>query len=681
MIKEALANGVIGLLLMLDGIVYWLLSKLFSLYVALAGAEIIKEDFFTEIINRFYVVVGVFMLFVVAYSLLKSLINPDNLTKDTGKIVTNVIISIILIGIVPIIFNYARDLQNIIIEENIIGNILLNEKSDSIEQAGNNIALQVLTAFVDMDDSVVGNLESPYNTDHVTWGELKDFIREGHNANFRKISYFAESINEGEGNASYLFILSTICGGFLIYVVLSFCIDLGIRVIKIAFYQIIAPIPILLRIIPEKKSVFDNWVKASLATYMEVFIRMFIIALISVLCTEILNGNMLELNNTNSDLGLFGKVIVVLGIFAFARQAPKLIGDVLGLDSGKIKLGIAGKLATSGAFGIGAMLGGGVTTGIRNVTHGVNKINGGWNKFHETKGQGFSTRAKAFGSFAGTTVKSVLYTPFSGLGGILGGGVQSAKDGFAAKTYKDVAKAAGEGTAKAITKRNEREAYRASEGLWTPIAHIDDALVGFGKWLGFNSSAEGLKKTLDVYQQGFDFKKKLEDLALKKSTQAKVYDQQIDALNQAAIKREDFRTEADYSDALIARAEQIDKLKDAKTFEIMKEINKKLGNLSDPKNAEYAEIVTSFDTYKRQNANLLSGIKDLTNAGWNPAWDSINPLNMSPAEIRAFGDLHDLVKDMKKDFRYMENHTKLEKNKNETARAYAEFMQKENEKK
>ena len=91
----------------------------------------------------------------------------------------------------------------------------------------------------------------------------------------------------------------------------------------------------MMRVIPEKKSVFDNWLKATFATYLEVFIRIFIMYLIAFLCSKILNQG-IDL----TDLGLIGKIVVIMGIFAFAKQAPKLIGDVMGVDSGNIKLGV-----------------------------------------------------------------------------------------------------------------------------------------------------------------------------------------------------------------------------------------------------------------------------------------------------------------------------------------------------
>lgn len=681
----ALQFGLSGLFMVLDSLVYWLLSKLFSLFSALAGADIIQASFFEDVLDKIYVVIGIFMLFVIAYSLLKSLIEPDNIAKNSGKLVINTVISLLLLGIVPSIFNYARNLQNIIIEEKVIENIIAPKNANGENIKGTSISLNILTSFLQIDDSIVGETSNDYvvlNPDGSisNWGDLKNAIEAGAENNFLKIGYWAEAVHDEKGfdrngnevsGVSYIPLVSTLAGLFLCYVMFSFCIDLGIRVVKLVFYQIIAPIPILLRILPEKKSVFDNWVKGTIATYLEVFIRIFIISLVSWITTAIFTGNVISLNN---DVGIYGTILIVLGLYAFAKQAPKLISDITGIDSGNIKLGIGGKLAAGGAFGLAAMLFGGAQAGTQALTHGLsNTINAqGWKNVKNATG--FKNKAKAVGLAAGGSLRGLFYTPFGIPVGLASGAFNSAKGGFSAKNFKDTSKAVSEGVENAVKARDKREAYRASNGIVTPISHVADAVSAAGKWAGISSSADTLKKTLEVYQKGFDFKKQLEDLALKKSTQAKVYDQQIEALNQSAIKREDFTSESAYSAALVARAEQINKLKDAKSFEIMKEINEKLGDIKNPKNAEYAEIVTAFDTYKRQNANLLNSVKDLTNEGWNPQWNDIT-------EPLLREDLKDLVSNMKKEFRYTSNHSILERNKNETARAYAEFIQKENEKK
>ncbi len=358
--------GITGLFLLIDGIVYFLVAQLFDLYEILAKSQILSNDFISDVADRMYVVIGIFMLFVVTYSLLKALVNPDNI-KDTGKIATNIVVSIVLLSVVPTIFFYARELQSIIVRDNIIGRLVLEDKEVDFASEGSNIALTMLEAFLEIPDDATGEedgkiwlnpvkiawvgarfLISGEESGIPTWGDFKDSINEGNYATFLTLGLFAD-VASGE-DATYIPIVSTICGGFMIYCLISFCLDLGVRVIKLGFYQIIAPVPIMMRLIPNKKNVFDNWVKATLATYMEVFIRIFVMVLVVFLASSIFNLENLALSG---DVGVFGLIIIVLGLFAFAKQAPKLISNVIGIDSGNLKLGIGGKLDASGPLGKG----------------------------------------------------------------------------------------------------------------------------------------------------------------------------------------------------------------------------------------------------------------------------------------------------------------------------------------
>lgn len=367
MLGAVFKYGITGLFLLIDGIVYFLVAQLFDLYGVLAGSQILSNEFISKVAERMYVVIGIFMLFVVTYSLLKALVNPDNV-KDTGKMATNIIISIVLLSVVPTIFFYARELQSIIVKDNIIGRLVLEDKDVNFASEGNNIALTMLDAFLKIPDDATGEedmtiwsnplkiaragaiflISGGENRGIPTWGDFKNSINEGNYAAFLSLGLFAD-VASGE-DATYIPIISTICGGFMIYCLISFCLDLGVRVIKLGFYQIIAPIPIMMRLIPNKKNVFDNWVKATLATYMEVFIRLFVMVLVVFLASSIFKLENLALT---SDVGAFGLIIIVLGLFAFAKQAPKLISNVIGIDSGNLKLGIGGKLDASGPLGKG----------------------------------------------------------------------------------------------------------------------------------------------------------------------------------------------------------------------------------------------------------------------------------------------------------------------------------------
>lgn len=344
--------GLTGVFLFIDGIVYWCVSKLFSLFVALAGAEIITSDMYAEIVQRFEVIIGVVMLFYIAYALLKSIINPDELSKNTSGIVKNFIITIVLLTIVPVIFDYAFRIQNVIITENKIGILLFGDEASNkgIENIGNKAALTTLEAFLEIDGNLVGTEIISEDNEPVKWSDMEEAIIENaYSDGFMAITHWVEPVHS-ENNASYIPIISTFCGGFLIYVLVSFCLDLGVRVVKLAFYQIISPVPIMMRILPEKKSVFDNWVKATLSTFLEVFIRLFImwivVYLVDLISDAFVEGT-LNLNTPTGDIGTFGLIIIILGLFAFAKQAPKLISDVIGIDGGNLKLGIKDKLSNN----------------------------------------------------------------------------------------------------------------------------------------------------------------------------------------------------------------------------------------------------------------------------------------------------------------------------------------------
>lgn len=261
--------GLTGVFLFIDGIVYWFISKLFGVFTSLASAEFIQQEVYNELAGRIEVVIGVVMLFFVASALLKSLVDPDNLNKNTSKIAKNCIISVILLGVVPVIFDQALKLQNTIISDHVVEHLLFGNNGDtpSVDQIGNETAFNILSAFLYIPDNIKGKGD-------VLWGDMKEVIRTS--GTFMDITAMVEPIKAEEAGSSYQPLVSTACGIFMIYVLISFCIDLGIRVFKLAFYQIIAPIPILMYIIPEKKSVFDNWIKATLATYLEVFIRLFV---------------------------------------------------------------------------------------------------------------------------------------------------------------------------------------------------------------------------------------------------------------------------------------------------------------------------------------------------------------------------------------------------------------------
>ena len=98
------------IMLLLDAIVYWVVSVCYNLFIFLATEPIFKEEFFTDFARRIYAILGVFMLFYLAYALLNALVDPEKLSKgdkSVSKLAMNLVISLILLGLSPTIFNYA----------------------------------------------------------------------------------------------------------------------------------------------------------------------------------------------------------------------------------------------------------------------------------------------------------------------------------------------------------------------------------------------------------------------------------------------------------------------------------------------------------------------------------------------------------------------------------------------
>ena len=103
----------------LDRIVYGLITVLYELLLYLANLDLFGMSEITNpaatdnvIItfgNRVYVLLGIFMLFKVSFSILQYMVNPDafsDKSKGFGKMITNILISLVLIVVIPYIFHF-----------------------------------------------------------------------------------------------------------------------------------------------------------------------------------------------------------------------------------------------------------------------------------------------------------------------------------------------------------------------------------------------------------------------------------------------------------------------------------------------------------------------------------------------------------------------------------------------
>ena len=485
------------IMLLLDAVVYWFVSIVYQLFMRLATMRLFEDDFFGNFASRIYAILGVFMLFYLAYSLLNALINPERLTGDKGvsKIASNLVISLILLGLIPTIFEYAYRLQNYILSSDVIGAVILGKSttdvSDSAESRirfGDSLAFTVMNTFINPDNYNV-KLSNNYN-----WYDLKIDVLE--NSYYFGLTGLADAAvkpqvtQEANGGGDEVIVdyymgISTVVGVFLIYIILSFTIDLGVRVVKLAFCQLIAPIPIIMRAMPGKKGQFDKWVKMTLSVYFEVFVRVAIMYMVVYFVEALWTSDVMD-----QFTGIQGKValvVVILGIFAFAKQAPKMLSDILGIESGNLKLGIGDKLKAGGFFAGGALLGAGVTGLVQRGISGISNIGNQWGATHGLLNKG---RLIA-GGLAGTAGSMIAGSASGMFNAYRNGG----KD---AKSFGDMKKAASAGARVSFDNKGKREAYRAAHGgtlRGAMAGHLKDAAFNVGEWatgekLGVLTAAE-----------------------------------------------------------------------------------------------------------------------------------------------------------------------------------------------
>lgn len=162
----------------------------------------------------------------------------------------------------------------------------------------------------------------------------------------------------------YDFFWATIIGIIIVILLVVICVDIAIRAIKLSFLQVISPIPIVSYIDVKDSKLFNGWVKETISTYLQLFIRLAIV-FFSVLLMKLVQ----EAVTSNSAIV---NIFMVIGILLFSFQMPKLLCDLFNLkDNGFFTLiKNVGKFAIGGtAIGIATV--GGATSNLASSVQNI----------------------------------------------------------------------------------------------------------------------------------------------------------------------------------------------------------------------------------------------------------------------------------------------------------------------
>jgi hypothetical protein len=137
-----------GIIMVLDTIIFGLINSAYKIFMAISSARLLSSDVYYDIASRIYIVVGVVMLFVLSYAILKAIVDPDQASKgELGpQTVKRVIIAVVGLAITPVLFNVLYQGQGLLLEQDILGKIFF--RIDNTEE------VQTLNGTVNPDTEI-----------------------------------------------------------------------------------------------------------------------------------------------------------------------------------------------------------------------------------------------------------------------------------------------------------------------------------------------------------------------------------------------------------------------------------------------------------------------------------------------------------------------------------------------
>ena len=341
-----------------------------------------EDDVLRSVANNIYALLAIVMFFRLGFSLLYMLADPDKIEdkeKGFSKLITSVIGCLVLILVMPYIFSFATRLQTTILENNAIEGIFLGDISYctdydySLEDNSASCITPNLGMFVSR--AVLSMFIFPTNgvnaSDDAT-GSYERFTREINDDNaFFEIFSFGKYLNDsssvlgfGTYHFTYIPILSTIVGLYVIWIFITFALDIAYRSLKLFVLKLISPIAIVSFIDPDsaKKGIFKKWVEEAVKTYLSLFIRIAALALASLVILSI---------NWSGISNIFAKLFLLLGALTLMKTMPKMFEKIFGYQA-KTKEESFGKSMLAGALGgLAASGAGAISGGMSAKAHGL----------------------------------------------------------------------------------------------------------------------------------------------------------------------------------------------------------------------------------------------------------------------------------------------------------------------
>ena len=308
------------------------------------------------------------MLFAFSVVILSAIVNPD-LLDDGKKGVTAVfkraIIALLLMVSIPTMFNMLYAFQKNIMDNSLIEKIILgtsissqpdtssSDDSEKQSEHGGNGGQVIAGTLI---QALVYPVEDQLKVDE----DVNDSYTKMILKNIDYIDAFAPHINattdggdagiwaSKEEHFAFEFngLLAIACGLACVYMLVIYSIDVAVRVFKLAFMELTAPISIVGYIAGGNK-ILSSWFEIVVKTYVDLFVR---IAAIGFYLFLVSNLSSMLVIFKNKDFEFVLKAFLIVGLLIFAKQIPDMISNIFGVDM-KSKGGIGGRLGEMAVVG------------------------------------------------------------------------------------------------------------------------------------------------------------------------------------------------------------------------------------------------------------------------------------------------------------------------------------------
>lgn len=348
--------------------IYCLIVYMYKIFYNIATTRFLQSEIVQEISANIYTLVSVVMLFAFSVTILSAIVNPDLLSdgkKGVKAVFKRAIIALMLIVVIPFAFDELYKIQETIMKNSLIEKIVVgieyncNSSDKSKCEAGGNggqvIAGTLMSAVLYPDDEMAdadGNANVSVSVSEYYSKMIAEDLPKYIGAVAKNIN--ATAINPENANISndeaYAFkfngLIAIVVGLVTVYILVIFAIDVAVRVFKMAFMELTAPISIVSYVAAGDK-ILSSWFKELGKTYAELFVRVAAIAFYLFLVSNL--SSFME-QFKNSDWTLVLKAFLMVGMLIFAKQVPDMIGKIFGVEI-KSQGGIAGRLGNMAGVG------------------------------------------------------------------------------------------------------------------------------------------------------------------------------------------------------------------------------------------------------------------------------------------------------------------------------------------